>query len=113
MTPVACRVSDREENGFVFLASLLKGLFSPGMPVHGIMSVLLEIGAFLRYQTIGLFTHGARIQTLFLLSMAVLGSFFTKIEFMEFLEQGTQFFHVGKVCGLLGLHGIDDHFMEQ
>ena len=32
--PVACAVADREENGFVFSASLFEGLLTPGVPVN-------------------------------------------------------------------------------
>ena len=40
MTPVAGRISDAEEDGFVFSFCFGKGFFTPGIPVDRIMCML-------------------------------------------------------------------------
>ena len=44
VAPVAAAVSDREKDQFVLLFGLLESFFTPGIPVHGIVFVLLQIG---------------------------------------------------------------------
>jgi hypothetical protein len=38
------RVTDAEEDGFIFGAGLGKRLFAPGIPVHGVIGVLEQVG---------------------------------------------------------------------
>ena len=45
VAPVAGRVSDAEEYGFVFVFSPLQRLIPPGIPVHWIIGVLQKIWA--------------------------------------------------------------------
>jgi hypothetical protein len=55
MTPVAGGITDREKYRPVQGPREGKGLFSPGMPVNGIMKVLKQIGALLSFEVV----HGA------------------------------------------------------
>jgi hypothetical protein len=43
------RIPDGEENWFTISTSFFKGLCPPWMPVHGVIGMLKEIGAFLHY----------------------------------------------------------------
>jgi hypothetical protein len=45
MAPMAGRVTNRKENRFIFYSGFLKSLFSPRIPVYGIIGVLQEIWA--------------------------------------------------------------------
>ena len=45
VAPVAGGVTDAQKDGFIFPAGLLQGLRPPGIPVHGVVRVLLQIGA--------------------------------------------------------------------
>ena len=56
MAPVAGGIADGEEDGFVLGQGLGEGLLVPGVPIHGIVGVLQEIGAFFVYESIG--CHG-------------------------------------------------------
>ena len=47
VAPVTGRITDRQEDGFVFLARLGKGLLSPRVPVDGVVRVLEQVGRFL------------------------------------------------------------------
>ena len=44
MTPVAGRITDAEEDGFVLPLGPAQCLFSPGIPVHRVMRMLQKIG---------------------------------------------------------------------
>jgi len=43
MAPVARRIPDRKENGLVFGARPGQGFFAPGVPIQGIVGVLLQV----------------------------------------------------------------------
>jgi hypothetical protein len=43
MAPVAGGVSDAEENRFILLSGLLERLFTPGIPIDRVISMLKEI----------------------------------------------------------------------
>ena len=43
VTPVTGGVTDAEEDGFCLLACECEGLFSPGIPFHGVVLVLAEV----------------------------------------------------------------------
>jgi hypothetical protein len=45
MTPVTRRIADAEKNGFIFLFGPPERFFSPGIPVHGIVSMLQKVRA--------------------------------------------------------------------
>ncbi len=45
VTPVAGRVSDRQEDGFVIVPGARERLLAPGVPVHRVVRVLEEVGA--------------------------------------------------------------------
>src|SRR5439155_14117037 len=45
MTPVTGGIADGEENWLVLRLGASQGFVSPGIPVHGIVRMLLEIGA--------------------------------------------------------------------
>ena len=52
VAPVAGRIADAQQDGAAEAASGLEGFISPGMPVHGVVGVLQEIGAAFQQQTI-------------------------------------------------------------
>jgi hypothetical protein len=52
MTPVAGRVTNREEDRFIFFSGFLKSLFSPRIPIYGIIGVLQEIWTLFIDQTV-------------------------------------------------------------
>jgi hypothetical protein len=54
MTPVAGRISDGKKNGLVAGFGQGKGFLSPGIPVHGVMGMLLEIRTFFVSETVHL-----------------------------------------------------------
>jgi hypothetical protein len=45
VTPVTCRVPDREQDRLVLLARQPQRFLTPGMPIHRIVGVLLQVGA--------------------------------------------------------------------
>ena len=47
--PVAGRITYTDKDGFILLPGLLEGLSPPGVPVHGVVGMLQEIGALLLY----------------------------------------------------------------
>jgi hypothetical protein len=53
VAPVAGGVADAEEDRTVQLLRLLEGFFTPRVPVHRVVSVLLEVGAGFQQQAIG------------------------------------------------------------
>jgi hypothetical protein len=53
VAPVTGRVSDAEKDGAVELPGRGKGLRPPGVPVHGVVGVLLKVGARLEEQAVG------------------------------------------------------------
>jgi hypothetical protein len=53
---VAGGVADGKEDWFVLLSGFLKGLFSPGKPIHWIEGMLPEVGAFLVLEAVRI--HG-------------------------------------------------------
>jgi hypothetical protein len=52
MAPVARGVANAEENGFILFLGPTQGLFSPSIPVHGIVSMLQKIRTGLMDQSI-------------------------------------------------------------
>ncbi len=44
VAPVAGRVADREQHRLVLAARALEGLVAPGVPVHRVGGVLLQVG---------------------------------------------------------------------
>jgi hypothetical protein len=54
VAPVAGGVADGEEYRLVFLTGLLEGIGAPGVPIHGIVRVLQQIGTLLLCQAIGM-----------------------------------------------------------
>ena len=55
VAPVAGRVADRQEDRLVLAAGALERLVTPGIPVHGVAGVLLQVRTGLAGETIG---HG-------------------------------------------------------
>ena len=53
MAPVAGGIPDGKENRFVLRSGLCEGFIGPGMPVHRIVGVLDEIGAFFIDEVVG------------------------------------------------------------
>ena len=45
VAPMAGRIADAEQDGFIFVFGPLQGFLSPRIPVHGVVGVLQEIGA--------------------------------------------------------------------
>jgi len=41
MTPMTSRVANAEEDGFIFRSGRGKGFFAPGIPINGIIGMLL------------------------------------------------------------------------
>ena len=54
VAPVAGGVADAEKNWFVFSFGFVESFLTPRIPVHGVVSVLEQVGAFLVYQPIRL-----------------------------------------------------------
>ena len=46
VAPVACGVTDGEEDGFMIFLGLLEGILTPWVPIDGVMSMLEEVRAF-------------------------------------------------------------------
>ena len=53
MAPMAGRVADRKKDRFVFVASALQRLFTPRIPIHGVLGVLQEVGTGFVSEAIG------------------------------------------------------------
>ena len=53
MAPVAGGVANREEDGLVLFSGCFKGLVAPGVPMHGIVGVLEEVGALFGEEAVG------------------------------------------------------------
>ena len=52
-------MTDRKQDGLVFAAGFGSGLRPPGIPIDPIAGMLLEVGAFLIVQSVGLgWRHG-------------------------------------------------------
>jgi hypothetical protein len=68
MAPVAGEVAHGEEDGLVLLSSCCKGLLALGVPVHGIVGMLQEVGALLGEEAVGsgkgFIYHGNLIEAL-------------------------------------------------
>ena len=45
MAPMACGITDAQQDRFVLAPSALQRLLTPGIPVHGIIGVLQQVGA--------------------------------------------------------------------
>jgi hypothetical protein len=54
VAPVTGGIANGQKYGLIFLLRLLKRLISPGIPIHGIIGMLQQIGAFLMDEPIGL-----------------------------------------------------------
>src|SRR5262249_36502913 len=52
MAPVTGRITDRNQDRFVFTTGFFKGLGSPGIPVDWVTRVLQKVGTFLVNQPI-------------------------------------------------------------
>ncbi len=52
VAPVASGVADGKKDGLVFAARFIKSFVTPGIPVDGIMGVLLQVWAFLGDQMV-------------------------------------------------------------
>jgi hypothetical protein len=52
MAPVAGRVADAEQNRLVFAFGPRQGFFAPGVPLHGIVGMLKQVGTGFVYQGI-------------------------------------------------------------
>ena len=62
--PVARRVTDRQEDRLVLAArARFERLVAPGIPVHGVPGVLLQVRAGLTGQTIAQIAHTQRVAT--------------------------------------------------
>ena len=56
LAPVAGGIADGKKDGLIFRFCFCKCFFTPGEPfLHGIMSMLQEVGGFLVYQPVGYF----------------------------------------------------------
>jgi hypothetical protein len=55
VAPVTGGITNGQKYGLIFLPGLLKRLICPGIPIHGIVSMLQQIGTFLMDQPVGLF----------------------------------------------------------
>ena len=55
---MAGRVAYAEEHRGVASLCILEGLLSPGVPVDGVVCVLLEVRAFLVYEAVGVLRQG-------------------------------------------------------
>jgi len=53
VAPVARTVADGEEDDLILFLGLGEGLVAPGIPVHGVMGVLEEVGTRLAGQVVG------------------------------------------------------------
>jgi len=53
VAPVAGAVTDGEEDGFVLPARLRERLLAPGVPIHGVVQMLFQIGGALPIQVVG------------------------------------------------------------
>ena len=60
MAPVAGRIADRQQNRLVFTTRPLQRLLSPGIPVHGVAGMLLEVGRGFLREAIHLIGSGLR-----------------------------------------------------
>jgi hypothetical protein len=56
VAPVAGGITDAEKDRAVFPLGSVQGLGSPGIPIYGVIGVLLKIGAFFVKKPIGLAT---------------------------------------------------------
>src|ERR1022692_2723726 len=54
VAPVAGGVADGKEDGLVLNTRRLESLFTPGIPIHRVVSVLQQIGTLLLSQTVGM-----------------------------------------------------------
>lgn len=54
MTPVACAIANREEDGDVLRASLLESLVPPRIPINRVVRVLQQVGAVLGSEAVRL-----------------------------------------------------------
>src|SRR6266581_208266 len=55
MAPVAGRVANTEQDGFVLLLCLLQSFFTPWVPIYGVVGMLQEIRACLVDEPVGMF----------------------------------------------------------
>ncbi len=60
VAPVTGRVADAEQDGLVLAAGPLERLLTPGVPVHGVVSVLTQVGAGATDQPVGSVPPGSR-----------------------------------------------------
>src|SRR6266480_7181664 len=61
MAPVAGRVANTEQDGFVLLLRLLQGFFAPWVPIYGVVRVLQEVWACLVDEPVGMFMLRCRV----------------------------------------------------
>jgi hypothetical protein len=61
VAPVARRVADGEEDGFVLRLRLVQGLGAPGVPVDGVVRVLEQVGGRRRRQVVLVGDHARAV----------------------------------------------------
>src|SRR5205807_10193645 len=61
MAPVAGRVANTEQDGFVLLLRLLQGFFAPWVPIYGVVGMLQEVWACLVDEPVGVFMLRCRV----------------------------------------------------
>jgi hypothetical protein len=63
VAPVARRVADAEQNGFVFFPCSMQRLLAPGIPLDRVVGVLQQVGTGLVGQSVGefMFRHTCRL----------------------------------------------------
>jgi hypothetical protein len=61
MTPVTGCIANADQYWFVLCPRLFKGLFSPGIPIYGVMGMLQQIRAGLLGKTVGIRVHSSKV----------------------------------------------------
>src|SRR5947207_4658318 len=61
MAPVAGRVANTEQDGFVLLLRLLQGFFAPWVPIYGVVGMLQEVWTCLVDEPVGMCVFGCLI----------------------------------------------------
>jgi len=57
MAPMAGRITDGNEYELILLSGLVPSLLRPGVPVHRVMGMLLEVKAWFVDEVVGFFGH--------------------------------------------------------
>src|SRR2546430_8436427 len=61
MAPVAGRVANTEQDGFILLLRLLQGFFAPWVPIYGVVGMLQEVWTCLVDEPVGMFMLRCRV----------------------------------------------------